>query len=184
MEKITINRHVSYRHVTGQLTFRVSVHGKSSQSRCAVVKQWLTATWVNILLSFDTYVHAVLYAKTHRHTPFRVGERFSQAACHDAKNQSNACKTHCKIHLLTLNVSSFFLGCSLHALHVPAVRHGLSFFEFIIVRVCGLIHVYPNGHTHIYIYIYIYTHKYTCIYIYIPTYRRCVYRYVSVCQNM
>ena len=104
---------------------------------------------------------------------FRVGEQFSQAACHDAKNQSNPCKTHCKIHLLTLNVSSFLWGCSLHALHVPAVRHGLSFFEFIIVRVCGLVHVYPNGHTHTYTYIYI------CIYIYMHI-RAYTYTYLHI----
>ena len=125
-----------------------------------------------------------MYAKTHRHTPSRVGEQFSQAACHDAKNQSNPCKTHCKIHLLTLNVSSFLWGCSLHALHVPAVRHGHSFFEFIIVCVCGLVHVHPNGHTHththIYIYTYIHIRAYTYTYLHIDVMATDTYQYVKI----
>ena len=117
-----------------------------------------------------------MYAKTHRHTPSRVGEQFSQAACHDAKNQSNPFK----IHLLTLSVSSFLWGCySLHALHVPAVRHGLSFFEFIIVRVCGLVHVYPDGPTHTYTHIYIIIYIYIHINIHAYTYTFHIFAYVS-----
>ena len=140
----------------------------------------------HIAFFLDTYVHVVLYAKPHRHTPFRVGEQFSQAACHD---QSNPCKTHCKKYIYWRlmfhhHVCGDVTYIYLDALHVPAFLHWLSYFEFIIVRVCGLVHVYPNGHTHTHIYIYIHTYihirAYTYTYLHIDVIATDTYQYVKI----